>query len=742
MQRMTARKAVVYLFIWWMVIVWLSMTRIGLVSAAAPTGSVSAVTSTCPILAEATAPSHAALFAKTSFSNSESERASSGTVPSQAAPADATLLMFLGEDLDVVTVASRMPESPSSAPAVVQVVDRKTIQKYGYRTLAELLSAQPGFFMMEQGAGSLPYLRGIANAILVLYDGVPIPTNGNRSYYPLDDELSLLSVKQVEIIRGPGSVLWGADAFAGIVNIVPMTGKDVERSVVSVGAGDHGMLTGYAARGYSAPSGNWDAFFSIYGATKETRHDTYMDLTHPDGTGHVDASTYHEMLFNVDVADLFSLSGRFSDYSRPYTLTDHYNGTPFSWAGQKEAPVNFLKFNAARHAGASHWNLTAYYQDVRYNEQHHGLFVKETDAIEIEERFGIFYGELLWDRRLFEKGLLTTGLSWRTNRVEGALVDGGFVPELLLDDRTVQYIDQENYRYDTTSLFTQYRHPFSWGSFWAGFRWDDNSIYTDPALSCSVGLNVPIKGGWRIKTVLGTGYRTHYALQIPDNDSITLRVDEEDLQRDEVATLNLQAEWQGKKGDIFSATAFYSRLSDTVAYDPIAGVSSPADHRFSGLELSGRRRLSRSVDGYATLARIFSSGEAYRYSMVTSVNIRPGEPPIYNIESWSEPYDTGAKWSASAGIFWQMAPGVNLSLSGFWCSALGYIYEEGSISGEYHNPVLINARLNLDPLLQKEGISFTLGVDNLLDGTFHYPGYYGPIQGEPFSFYGQFTVEF
>ena len=60
--------------------------------------------------------------------------------------ADDTMLMFVGEDLSVVTVASRMPESPSAAPAVVDVVTRETIEKRGYQTIAQLLSFETGFF--------------------------------------------------------------------------------------------------------------------------------------------------------------------------------------------------------------------------------------------------------------------------------------------------------------------------------------------------------------------------------------------------------------------------------------------------------------------------------------------------------------------------------------------------------------------------------------------------------------------
>ena len=102
------------------------------------------------------------------------------TTPPSLSDLDNTMLMFVGEDLDIVTVASRTPESPSSAPAVVRVVDHGDIETYGYQTLAQLLAGEPGFFMADQGMGAVPYLRGISSGILVLYDGVPLPTGGTR----------------------------------------------------------------------------------------------------------------------------------------------------------------------------------------------------------------------------------------------------------------------------------------------------------------------------------------------------------------------------------------------------------------------------------------------------------------------------------------------------------------------------------------------------------------------------------
>ena len=100
----------------------------------------------------------------------------------QSDTADDTMLMFVGEADPVVTVASLNPEDPTTAPAIVNVVSREEILRRGYRTLAELLADQPGFFVAAGARGSVPYLRGLRDSILFLYYGVPMTTDVTKSF--------------------------------------------------------------------------------------------------------------------------------------------------------------------------------------------------------------------------------------------------------------------------------------------------------------------------------------------------------------------------------------------------------------------------------------------------------------------------------------------------------------------------------------------------------------------------------
>ncbi len=117
-----------------------------------------------------------------------------------------TLLMFVGEKLEVLNIATRREESAWQVPATAHVITRAEMLEKGVETLSEALALLPGFYMAQKEGGTQPYLRGIANPILFLYDTVPIGSYVSKSLHLLDFEISLASVKRIEIVSGPGSV--------------------------------------------------------------------------------------------------------------------------------------------------------------------------------------------------------------------------------------------------------------------------------------------------------------------------------------------------------------------------------------------------------------------------------------------------------------------------------------------------------------------------------------------------------
>jgi len=74
-------------------------------------------------------------------------------------------LFFVGEDVRVLTIASRRPEAPKEAPAIASVITAEELRRRGVRTLGEALSYVPGFYLAPKEWGTLPYLRGIPHPL-------------------------------------------------------------------------------------------------------------------------------------------------------------------------------------------------------------------------------------------------------------------------------------------------------------------------------------------------------------------------------------------------------------------------------------------------------------------------------------------------------------------------------------------------------------------------------------------------
>lgn len=139
------------------------------------------------------------------------------------------------EKIVVTAVASRVAETVDATPATVSVIERSGLDRTLARDLRDALRYEPGV-SIENGAtrfglGNIS-IRGLeGNRVVMLQDGIRLPDGyrvgsfSSASRNPFD--LALLS--RIEILRGPGSALYGSDALAGVVSMSTLDPRDVLR---------------------------------------------------------------------------------------------------------------------------------------------------------------------------------------------------------------------------------------------------------------------------------------------------------------------------------------------------------------------------------------------------------------------------------------------------------------------------------------------------------------------------------
>ena len=165
-----------------------------------------------------------------------------------------------------VTIATGTPRPVFQSAATTSVVTYDQIKSMGATELHEVLETIPGVHAsLQPNTYDYSYsIRGIANStnseVLILLNGTRI-TSPFGGTLMTGTEIPLEAIQQVEVIRGPGSALYGADAFAGVINIITKKAKDINGTALGVRAGDHGTQSGWGQQ--SAEWAGWEIATSL-----------------------------------------------------------------------------------------------------------------------------------------------------------------------------------------------------------------------------------------------------------------------------------------------------------------------------------------------------------------------------------------------------------------------------------------------------------------------------------------------
>src|SRR3954463_6307645 len=152
---------------------------------------------------------------------------------------------LFGEEQLKVEAATKTEIPISKAPSAVTVVTAKQIAESGARTVPDLLRLVAGVNvrwnpMMPtidiRGFGENPF----SNRVLLLIDGLPYNSGdtGGLPLSPAFDFFPVQNIKRVEIVRGPGSSLYGENAYWGVINIVTLSGDDLAGGDAQIFGGD------------------------------------------------------------------------------------------------------------------------------------------------------------------------------------------------------------------------------------------------------------------------------------------------------------------------------------------------------------------------------------------------------------------------------------------------------------------------------------------------------------------------
>ena len=296
-----------------------------------------------------------------------------------------------------VTSVSKRPELLTDAASAVYVITQEDIRRSGATSIPEALRLSPGLEVARQDAhtwaiSSRGFNDEFANQLLVLIDGRSVYTPLFAGVYWDVQDILLEDIDRIEVIRGPGATLWGANAVNGVINITTKNAKETQGLLVTGGGGTE--LHGFGGLRYGGKIGE-NAYYRVYG--KVTNHD---DSALRDGSDANDAWLMTRGGFRIDwepnEGNLLTLQGDIYDGDLEQTVTyaDPTRVTPpFSFERDDGVDVrggNILTRWTREFSEESQLSVKLYYDR---SERDRVVFSEKRDTFDADAQHRFLLGE-------------------------------------------------------------------------------------------------------------------------------------------------------------------------------------------------------------------------------------------------------------------------------------------------------------------------------------------------------------
>ena len=313
-----------------------------------------------------------------------------------------------------VSSAAKRPQRLIDASTAIYAIGREEIRRSGATNLPELLRTVPGVQVSRIDASRYAVsIRGFSNRysgkLLVLQDGRSLYNPQFSGTYWEAQDVMLEDVERVEVIRGSGGTLWGANAVNGVINIITRNSRDTEGTFVEAKAGS--LENGMAIRHGSALGDN--GHFRVY-----AKLDKHNDMDSPYSPSAHDAWSQKRAGFradmNLNAQDSVRVQGDVYDTQADQTvlkMSERTLSTSFVPDTAKLKGANVLARWEHQTSADSNWHLQAYLDHAQLDDT---IQAQNVDTLDIE-----------WQQRLklSEMHDLTWGLGVR--RIMESL-KGGF----------------------------------------------------------------------------------------------------------------------------------------------------------------------------------------------------------------------------------------------------------------------------------------------------------------------------
>jgi len=318
-----------------------------------------------------------------------------------------------GQDVDItklsvedlmnmqVTSVSKRTQKVADAPAAVFVITQDDIQRSGARSIPELLRMVPGLEVAridenKWAIGSRGFNGRFDDKLLVLIDGRSVYTPLFSGVYWDVEDVMLEDVERIEVIRGPGATLWGANAVDGVINIITKSAKDTQSALVKSEGGDEQINENDVRYGGKVAD---KGYYRVYGKYVDWNSSTGLDGQYAgDGWNQLRAGFRSDL--TLTGADALTFQGDTYHSRDGETLTIPTLSAPyFSTLGNTGdySGGNLLTRWTHTYSNASNISVQAYFDRTNYADNN--LFVDHESVFDVDFQHDFHVGpknEIVW----------------------------------------------------------------------------------------------------------------------------------------------------------------------------------------------------------------------------------------------------------------------------------------------------------------------------------------------------------
>ncbi len=275
-----------------------------------------------------------------------------------------------------ITTASSHAESLAEVPVPTTLITEEMIHNCGGQNLQEVLAAYvPGMNIIDCNDDINIAMRGIYSngqeKILIMLNGHRMNSYCTNIASP-DFSISLAKIKQIEVLRGPASSLYGGVALTGVVNIITQQGADIDGIEAKVGIGNYGQMRGdlvFGKRYFDLDLLVWGSIYKNNGEKKDVSEESFNEDTSNMQQDHftigrIGNKPSHDIGIQLKWKDLqFFYDAQFSQIIAPFTISTL--AKTYDWDRYKT-------FNG--HSPS--YSTESHHVDLSYSRQFEKLYLK------------------------------------------------------------------------------------------------------------------------------------------------------------------------------------------------------------------------------------------------------------------------------------------------------------------------------------------------------------------------------